>query len=155
MRTLVLAVAFLFAALVTPLTAQCTPLGTPCASSGMNLVCGSPQVGTNWVMGEQNGAACGGSISNPIPMFTALGSCFDLGIPLNPPLVCNHCTGCLLHVIPIDVVLQWSWPPRTVTVPIPNNRYLIGAMFCIQNFCVDTTSLCICASGAAQVVIVP
>lgn len=93
--------------------------------------------------------------SDPIPMLTALGSCFAPGIPLNPPLMCGNCTGCLLHVIPIDVVLQWTWPPRTFTVPIPSNRHLVGATFCIQNFCVNATTLCLCASGAAQVQIMP
>lgn len=154
MRSLLMILAFCLVSLTSVVSAQCTPQGNPCTAGGMNLVCSStPRVGTNWMIGEQSGVSCGGSSTNPIPMFTALGSCFDLGIPLNPPLMCSNCTGCLLHVVPIDVVLQWSWPPRTVSIPIPNNRFLIGATFCIQNFCVNATTLCACASGAVQVVI--
>ena len=49
------------------------------------------------------------------------------------PLMCNRCSGCVLHVVPIDVMLQWTWP-RTLTIPIPNNRHLVGAFSCVQNF---------------------
>ncbi len=156
MRSLLVAVAFWFAAFSNSASAQCTPQGNPCLSSGMNLLCGSsPRIGTNWTVSEQSGASCGGSTTNPIPMYTVFGTCYDAGIPLNPPLMCNNCGGCLLHVVPIDVMLQWTWPPRTLTIPIPNNRHLVGALFCIQNFCINSASLCACASGAVQVIIVP
>lgn len=156
MRSLVVAVVLWFVAVTNSLAAQCTPLGNPCASSGMSLACSTPpQIGTNWVVSEVSAASCGGAATNPVPMLTAIGNCFDAGIPLNPPLVCANCTGCVLHVVPIDVMVQWAWPPRSVTIPIPNVRQLVGALFCVQNFCVHPTNLCVCASGAAQVIILP
>lgn len=129
------------------------PVGPGCAASGMNLVCGSPQVGTNWLIGEQNASACGGTPTNPVPILTVFGMCVVPGLVLNPPVTCSSCGGCQLNVLPIDVVLQWTWPPRTTMVPIPNNARLIGAQFCIQNACVDPVNFCLCLSGASQVTI--
>lgn len=141
--------------LVSATTAQCVPIGPRCTASGMALVCGNPQIGTNWFVGETNAGACGGTGTNPVPMLTVFGTCQVPGAVLNPPLTCAACGGCELNVLPIDFMLQWTWPPRTAIVPIPNNVRLIGAQFCIQNACIDPINLCICLSGAAQVTIAP
>lgn len=135
--------------------AQCVPIGPGCAVSGMNLFCGTPQIGTNWSIAEQNATACGGSSSNPVPILTVFGSCLVPGFVVMPPLACAACGGCDLNVLPIDFVLQWTWPPRSTSVPIPMSPRLVGVQFCIQNACVDPTSLCICLSGAAQATITP
>jgi hypothetical protein len=150
-----LAAALMLALLATPAAAQCVAVGPGCAASNMNLVCGTPQVGTNWTFGEQNATACGGSFTNPTPMLTVFGTCTVPGFPINPPLACASCGGCELNVLPIDFVLQWSWPPRTVSLPIPNSPRLVGAQFCLQNACVDLTNFCICLSGAHQATIAP
>ncbi len=133
--------------------AQCVAIGPGCAVSGMNLACGAPRIGTNWVIGEQNAGACGGSVATSVPILTVFGTCQVPGIALNPPLACIRCGGCELNVLPIDFMLQWTWPPRTTIVPIPNNRFLVGYQFCIQNACLDPINFCFCVSGAWQVTI--
>jgi len=145
--------ALLAGALASSARAQCVAVGPGCAASGMNLFCGTPQVGTTWTIAEQNAAACGGSSTNPVPILTVLGSCLVPGFVLNPPLTCPNCAGCELNVLPIDLVLQWTWPPRSTSIPIPNNPRLIGAQFCVQNACVDVITGCICLSGAGQATI--
>jgi hypothetical protein len=135
--------------------AQCTAVGPGCRSSGMNLACGNPRVGTNWIIGEQSAVSCGGSVTNPVPMLTLFGSCFVPGLPLDPPLMCAACGGCELNVLPIDFMVQWSWPPRTLTIPLPANPRLIGFQFCIQNACFDIRTACFCMSGAWQVTLMP
>ncbi|HLU37879.1 MAG TPA: hypothetical protein VK081_00745 [Planctomycetota bacterium] len=135
--------------------AQCTPIGPGCSTSGMNLACGAPRIGMNWSIGEQSATVCGGSAVTPAPILTVLGMCSVPGLPFHPPLACTECGGCELNVFPIDFMLQWSWPPRTIHFPIPNNPWLVGASLCLQNACLDTTRFCFCLSGAAQVVIQP
>ncbi len=148
---------FVVLALLAPnLVAQCTVYGQACASSGMQLVCSSaPQIGTNWNIGERSAAACNGGTSNPTQVLTIYGICFPGGIPVDPPITCAACAGCSLYVLPAFGAIQWTWPPRVQTIPIPADTNLVGATFCIQDACVEQTQGCICTSNAMQVVIQP
>ena len=146
----------LLALLVPSLTAQCTVFGQSCASSGMNLICSSaPQIGTNWTIGERSAMACNGGTTNPTQVLTIYGVCFPGGIPLSAPITCRSCGGCNLYVLPALGAIRWTWPPRTQQIPIPADRNLVGATFCMQDACVEQTQGCVCTSNAIQVVIQP
>lgn len=148
---------FLFSTLllafaVSTAPAQCVAYGNPCTSSGMLAVCSSsPTVGSAWTIGERSGAACGYGTATPGTMFTLIGSCFQPGLPMDPPTTCAACGGCSLHVLPIMGVFTWSWPPRTTIINIPNDPRLVGGTLCMQDVCVDASASCICISPALQV----
>jgi len=146
---------FVLATVLPTATAQATPIGS-CPSSGMQIACAQPQIGTNWWIGERSGTACGyNSGGAPIPMVTIFGGCIP-GIPIATPPACSHCSGCSLYVYPGFADMVWNWPPRTTVLPIPNDPNLIGAMFCMQNACIDQLTLsCVCVSGGMQVQIMP
>ena len=153
LRSLVLAVIVLLGGTA---RAQCTSIGPGCASSGMDLLCVSaPQVGTTWTIGERDATACGALSTNPITIHTVAGFCQVPGLPLGAPLMCPNCTGCELNVLPILADFMWTWPPRTTTLQIPNNASIVGAVFCIQDACVDMARSCVCVSNAMQVTIQP
>ena len=154
MRSLLVTLVFMSALFARPASSQCSAYGQVCSSSGMVLTCvNSPIIGTNWTIGERSGTACGLSSAAPGTMFTMIGLCFAPGLPIDPPLACGNCGGCLLHVLPSLAELQWTWPPRTTALFIPSDPNLLGATLCIQDVCVNATSACVCMSGALQVVI--
>ena len=155
MRVLVTLAAFAALVAANPVvTAQCVPVGSGCPASGMDLTCSAPPtIGTTWNIGERNASICGGTVANPAPMFTMFGGCFPTGIPLPPPLACPSCVGCFVHAFPEYFTLQWSWPPRTLSLPIPNDPGLIGATMCMQSYCGDMAAGCVCTGNAWQITI--
>jgi hypothetical protein len=136
---LCLTVAFL--ALPAIARAQCAPIpGTGCPNQGMPACVTPPQIGTTFTW---RSAPC----VTAVPPLLLFGTILNPPLPLTPPIVCSN-TPCGLGCQPL-LALQ----APSMSIPIPNLRILIGAMFCIQSACVNQSVPCFILAQANSVTI--
>ncbi len=132
----------LFAFFAVSPRAQCAPIpGTGCSGQIAPVCVTPPQIGTTFTW---RAAPC----ITAVPPLLVFGTVLNPPFALTPPIVCSN-TPCGLGCQPLFVAQTPS-----LSIPIPNLRSLIGAVFCIQSACVNQTVPCFLLSQASAVTII-
>jgi hypothetical protein len=132
-------IALVFALVAAAPRAQCAPIpGTGC--NAFTPTCNTrPVIGTTF---QWSSAPC----VTALPPLLIFGTVLTPPLPVQPPIVCTS-SPCNLGCQPL-----FTAQAPSLSIPIPNLRSLVGAVFCIQSACVNTVP-CLLLSQAASVTI--